>query len=64
VNARIARLVYAAEDTKAGAVRTLFGIGSDTRLNHRFEVAAPILGRDSVERLQAFFAKLRAAGER
>lgn len=64
VNARIARLVYATHDPKAGAVRTLFTIGSDARLNHRFEVAPPLLEHESIQRLQAFFGKLRAAGER
>jgi tRNA(adenine34) deaminase len=64
VNARIARVVFAAHDEKAGAVSTLFTIGTDARLNHRFEVAAPLLERESALRLQAFFGKLRAAGER
>ncbi|HEY2407520.1 MAG TPA: nucleoside deaminase [Polyangiaceae bacterium] len=64
INARIARVVYAASDPKAGAVRTLFQIGTDARLNHRFEITADILSGPSVQRLRAFFGKLRAAGER
>ena len=60
VNARIARLVYGAADPKAGAVSTLFSIGSDPRLNHRFEVVSGLLADEAAERLQAFFAKLRA----
>ena len=61
VNARVARLVYGALDPKAGAVTTLFSIGSDQRLNHRFEIVAGVLAEQAAERLQSFFAKLRAA---
>lgn len=60
VNARVARLVYGATDPKAGAVSSLFEIGRDLRLNHRFEVTAGVLGDEGGARLKAFFAKLRA----
>ncbi len=63
VNARVARLVYGAADPKAGAVRTLFEIGTDRRLNHRFEVVSDVLGRECAAKLQAFFAVLRGSGE-
>jgi tRNA(adenine34) deaminase len=63
VNARIRRLVYGAADPKAGAVRSLFEIGTDRRLNHRFEVEGEVLGAECAERLQAFFARLRACRE-
>src|SRR6185503_13426450 len=43
VNARIARLVYGCADPKAGAVDTLFSIGQDPRLNHRFAVTRGVL---------------------
>lgn len=64
VNARVARLVYAATDPKAGAIHSLFALGSDTRLNHRFEGARGPHAELAVAQLQAFFAKLRAAGEK
>jgi tRNA(adenine34) deaminase len=64
VNARIARLVYGARDPKAGAVHTLLSLGADPRLNHRFEASGGVLADDSIALLQAFFAKLRAAGEK
>jgi tRNA(adenine34) deaminase len=64
VNARIGRVVYGARDAKAGALDTLFQIGRDARLNHRFEVNADVLADESVRRLREFFGKLRAAGER
>lgn len=59
VNARIARLVYACPDPKAGAVDTLFTIGRDERLNHRFEVTRGVLSAESSALLRAFFAARR-----
>jgi len=63
VNARIGRLVYGAADPKAGAVRSLFEIGTDRRLNHRFEVVGDVLGGECAAKLQAFFAVLRGPRE-
>jgi tRNA(adenine34) deaminase len=59
VNARVARLVYGCADPKAGAVDTLFSIGRDGRLNHRFEVVSGVLGDACAGLLKAFFARLR-----
>ena len=64
VNARIARLVYAASDPKAGAVDSLFQLGADARLNHRFAVEGGLLAELAAKQLQAFFAQLRALGEK
>ena len=64
VNARISRLVYGCYDPKAGAVHSLFRIGTDDRLNHRFEVTQGVLSTECMEILRAFFAELRAAGEK
>ncbi|MBV9945359.1 MAG: nucleoside deaminase, partial [Myxococcales bacterium] len=38
VLARVERVVYGCVDPKAGALDSMFGIGRDPRLNHRFEV--------------------------
>lgn len=59
VNARIARLVYGCTDPKAGAVDTLFGIGTDPRLNHRFEVTSGVLADECADVLKRFFAARR-----
>src|SRR5262245_7409125 len=59
VNARIARLVYGADDPKAGAARTLYAVCSDTRLNHRLEVVSGVLAEESASELRDFFAALR-----
>src|SRR5690349_12224694 len=37
VNARVPKLIYGCDDPKAGAVRTLFQLCDDMRLNHRVE---------------------------
>jgi tRNA(adenine34) deaminase len=64
VNARVGRLVYGADDPKAGACTTLFTIGEDPRLNHRFPVVRGVLAEASAERLRAFFGALRALGKK
>jgi tRNA(adenine34) deaminase len=60
VLARIDRLVYGASDPKAGAVRSLFNIADDPRLNHRVEVTAGLLEQDSSALLKEFFATRRS----
>jgi tRNA(adenine34) deaminase len=64
VHARVSRLVYGCDDPKAGAVLTLYNIGQDSRLNHRFEVVRGVLGEESAERLRLFFGRLRAQGKK
>lgn len=59
VQARIARLVYGTDDLKTGAVRSLYKILSDNRLNHQVEVTSGILEEEGRELLQTFFKKLR-----
>jgi tRNA(adenine34) deaminase len=60
VNARIGRLVYGCADPKAGAVDTLFSIGQDSRLNHRFGVERGVLEEECAGVLRRFFAEIRA----
>jgi len=60
VLSRVPRVVFGCADPKAGAVTTMFGIGVDTRLNHRFEVTGGVLAEECAQRLQTFFAGLRA----
>jgi tRNA(adenine34) deaminase len=59
VNARVARVVWGCDDPKAGAIRTLFNIGADTRLNHRFEVTSGVLAAECSDELKRFFKNLR-----
>jgi tRNA(adenine34) deaminase len=60
VLSRVGRVVYGCADPKAGAVTTMFGIGRDPRLNHRFEVVEGVLRDECSTRLRSFFAGLRA----
>jgi tRNA(adenine34) deaminase len=59
VNARVPRVVYGCDDPKAGAVRSLYNIGTDPRLNHRFELLPGVLAGDCAAQLSGFFADLR-----
>jgi tRNA(adenine34) deaminase len=55
VLARVDRLVYGAEDPKAGAVGSLWDVVRDRRLNHRPEVVSGVLAAEAGELLLAFF---------
>jgi len=59
VNARVARLVFAASDPKAGFCGSLGNLVQDVRLNHRLEVEAGFEEERSRELLQRFFRQLR-----
>lgn len=61
VNARVARLVYGADDPKAGAVRSLYSICDDERLNHRMQIERGLMAEECAALLKDFF---RAARER
>jgi len=58
--ARLARLVYGAEDPKAGAAGSLWDVLRDTRLNHRPEVIGGVLAGECGDLLRDFFAARRA----
>ncbi|EDM75483.1 cytidine and deoxycytidylate deaminase zinc-binding domain protein [Plesiocystis pacifica SIR-1] len=60
VNTRIARLVYGAHDAKAGAVRSLYQLCEDPRLNHRLEVVGGVLAEECAALLKDFFKAARA----
>jgi tRNA(adenine34) deaminase len=61
VQARVGRLVFGADDPKAGAVTSLFDLVRDPRLPHRLEVRRGVLATDSAELLRAFFRERRVA---
>jgi tRNA(adenine34) deaminase len=60
VHARISRLIYGAEDPKAGAVGSVLQVVNHPRLNHRIEVTGGVLAKECAELLQAFFRQRRA----
>ena len=57
---RLARVVYGAEDPRAGAVGSLWDVLRDTRLNHRPEVIGGVLAAECGDLLRDFFATRRA----
>jgi tRNA(adenine34) deaminase len=57
--ARLDRLVYGAEDAKAGAVGSLWDVVRDRRLAHRPEVIRGVLAGDCGALLRDFFAGRR-----
>jgi tRNA(adenine34) deaminase len=59
VLARIDRLVFGADDPKAGAVGALWDIPRDPRLNHQVEVVRGVESEACGELLRAFFASRR-----
>src|SRR6185437_1212804 len=59
IQARIARLVYGADDPKGGAVRSCFSVLAHPRLNHQVEVVPGLLAEQSAALLQEFFAARR-----
>ena len=55
VHARIKRLVYGADDPKAGAVHSVLQVLNHPQMNHRVEVRHGVLAGRGAELLQAFF---------
>ena len=62
VQSRVDRLVYGTPDLKAGAVRSLYRLLDDPRLNHRVDHQAGILADECGRLLTDFFRERRSAG--
>jgi tRNA(adenine34) deaminase len=59
VHGRLKRLIYGADDPKAGAVSSVLQVLNHPGLNHRMEVARGVLAGRSTELLQTFFREKR-----
>jgi len=59
VHARLKRLVYGADDPKAGAIRSVMQVLNHPSLNHRMEIRGGILAGRCAEVLQEFFRSRR-----
>ncbi len=59
INSRVGRLVYGASDPKAGAVRTLYQLCDDPRLNHRCQIISHLEEAQCSQLLKDFFRSLR-----
>jgi tRNA(adenine34) deaminase len=57
--ARIRSLIYGAANPKAGAIRSLYTIVQDTRLNHQIEVISGVLQEECAQLMISFFTQLR-----
>lgn len=64
VNSRVDTVVYGCDDPKAGALRSLYQIGSDNRLNHRLKLVNGVLEKECSFALSAFFEQIRAERQR
>jgi tRNA(adenine34) deaminase len=59
LHARIARLVYAADDPKAGACGSVLSVMNHPQLNHKVEVAPGLLAEECGPMLSNFFLARR-----
>ena len=64
VQARIPTVVYGAADPKAGAVRTLYSLLDDPRLNHRCQIVPGVLADACGSILTQFFQQQRRLGKK
>lgn len=64
VLARLPRLVYAAPDPKSGAGGSIMNILQHPLLNHQVEVVSGLMADEAAQYIRAFFAALRADGQR
>jgi len=61
VHARVQRLIYGADDAKAGAVHSVMRVINHPQLNHRMQVKGGVLAGRSAEMLQSFFREKRGS---
>ncbi len=59
LQARVARVVYGADDPKAGAARSLFRLLEDARLNHQIAVSGGVKSAECAALLSEFFRAKR-----
>jgi tRNA(adenine34) deaminase len=59
MHARVARLIYAAADPKAGAAGSVLNVTNHPDLNHVMEISSGLLAEESADLLRAFFRQRR-----
>lgn len=64
VHARLERLVWAADDPKAGAGGSVMNLLQHEALNHHVEVVRGVLADEAADQLRGFFAMLRGLGRK
>lgn len=60
-HARIRRLIYGAEDPKAGAVHSVMQVLNHPKLNHKVDVTFGVLAARCMDLMQTFFREKRKA---
>lgn len=63
INARIKRLIFGADDPKAGAAGSIYDIATGEKLNHRIEIISGVLKDKCSSILREFFETKRKRGE-
>jgi tRNA(adenine34) deaminase len=58
-HARIRRLIYGADDPKAGSVHSILQVLNHPRLNHQVDVTFGVLAARAMDLLQSFFREKR-----
>ncbi len=59
IHSRIDRLVFGARDPKFGGAKSLYELGEDPRMNHRFEVVEGVMAEEAAQLMRSFFASKR-----
>jgi len=59
VLARVPRVIYGADDPKAGAAGSVIDVLAEPRFNHRPNVSGGLLAEESADLLRRFFAERR-----
>jgi tRNA(adenine34) deaminase len=60
---RIRRLIYGAEDAKAGAVHSMLQVLNHPKLNHQVEVSSGVLAALCMHLVQSFFRERRSEAD-
>lgn len=60
VLARIRQVIFGAVNPKAGAIRSLYTMAQDARLNHQCDVIDGVLAQECGALMSSFFRQLRA----
>jgi tRNA(adenine34) deaminase len=61
IHARIDRLVYAADDPKAGAAGSVLAVLNHPRLNHQMQIQPGLLADEAGDLLRGFFRERRSS---
>ncbi|KRN94498.1 nucleoside deaminase [Pediococcus stilesii] len=59
INSQLPAVFFGARDPKAGAVRSLYTVLEDSRLNHQVEVVEGIQSEQAAQLMKTFFKEIR-----